>query len=371
MANSNEANTQLSSSDPKLEHPETPNQRRDVSTRFVSLPWFTLIIILALIALGGALYAIYANTQLHQQMTVQNNSLLTALNTIKQQQTENTNQAQATINTLQQAQNTLKDKLTLLEKNLHSAMQQRFYQTKDWMLLKARYYLQLAQINAHWSNNTQTTIALLQQADKLLSITHDQRLFAVRQAIAKEITEAQAIPDVDIAGLLSRLDAAQNLVNTIPIKKSVIPSDDKQQETPSDTTPSAWRERLKESVGLLEKLVVIRRHDETMQPLLTTTQEAMLRENIRLNLQEAQWAILQNNETIYKIALNQALKSIQNSFKQNAPTTKALIIQLQAMQQASLIQKKPTIETSLSLLNQFIESNDSQADESTLKGDNS
>ncbi|WP_133128279.1 uroporphyrinogen-III C-methyltransferase [Legionella nagasakiensis] len=367
MDTSNEANTQLTSNEAKPEDVKTSHQRS--SSRAIFL--LTVTILLALIAIGSALYAIYSNVQMHQEERQQRDSFITMLDTIKQQQTENVHQIQATIKTLNQTQQVLKDRLATLEKNLQSMAQQRFYQTKDWTLLKARYYLHLAQINAHWSNNIQTTVALLQQADKLLALTHDHRLFTVRQAIAKEITETQSVPEIDMAGLLSQLDAAQNLVNNIPIKKSVMPPEEKQNNTPNNTTPSAWRERLKESVSLLEKLVVIRRQDETIQPLLTPTQEAMLRENIRLNLQEAQWAVLQNNETIYKIALNQALKNIQNSFQTTAPMTEALITQLQTMQQTSLVQKKPTIEQSLSLLNQLIESNDSKTDEPALKGENS
>ncbi len=95
---------------------------------------------------------------------------------------------------ISQTQTNLQNKIQQMNKDLQAALREHFDQKQDWLLLKARYYLELAQINAHWSDDQQVTIALLQQADALLRTIPDQQLFTVRQAIAQEITQLQVLP---------------------------------------------------------------------------------------------------------------------------------------------------------------------------------
>jgi uroporphyrin-3 C-methyltransferase len=82
----------------------------------------------------------------------------------------------------------------------------------------------------------------------------------------------------------------------------------------------------------------------------------MLREEIRLNIQEAQWALLHRNEAVYQWSLSQALQHIHGTFEASASTTTSLIRQLQHLQQMNLALKKPMVGHSLPLLNEWIES---------------
>ncbi len=230
-------------------------------------------------------------------------------------------------------------------------MQQQLYQKHDWLLLKARYYLELAQINTHWSKDPETSIALLQQADTLLAAIADQQLFSVRQTIAKDIAQLQALPKIDIAGLLSQLDAIQTLIANLPLK---LPFNSPSINAEEKNTTSTWQERLKQNMHSLKKLVVIRRHEENFKPLLSPTYHALLCESIQLNLQQAQWAILQNNPAIYQLSLSQALKEIKQTFDENAQETQSLVKQIQVLQQVKLVVPNPDIDESLLLLNQAI-----------------
>lgn len=317
----------------------------------------SLITILTFIAIVSSIYALYSNLQTHQNTTQQVNHLVTQINTLKQLQNQTERLVDGNTKAITAAQDALHTKLNTLDKNIHTALQQYKYQTKDWLLLKARYYLELAQINTHWSDNADTTIALLQQADVLLADVHDQRIYKIRQAISKEVLMLKALPKIDIAGLLSQLDAAQDMVGNIELKPSITAN---QNASTKKKEASPWQERLKESMDVLEKLVVIRRHNEAVLPLPSPAYEAMLRENIRLNLQEAQWAVLQNNETIYQFVLMQALKNINRAFEPNMAITDNLIKQLKNLQSIHLNQQKPILEQSLPLLNQFIELKNSE-----------
>ncbi len=363
MTISNDAKTAPPSpkSQPNLQNDpiKAKNPAQKTNTQHKLFPVMALSI--AFIAMGCAFYAVSINIKLREVTAQQGKDLLNQMNTLKQLQNDTVTQLASTSKELNESQDKLQNKFNTIDKNLQSALQQRLYQSNDWLLLKARYYLELAQINAHWSDNLQTTAALLQQADAILANVHDQQLFNIRQVIAKETAELQAIPRLDITGLLSQLDAALDTIATLPLKLAVTLTDKKNiPKEESDKTSSTWQRSLKNSVSLLESLVVIRRHNEDIVPLPSPAYESMLREGIRLNLQEAQWAILQNNDPVYQFSLTQAIQNIKHSFAPDDPGTTALLKQLITLQKTHLILRKPILEQSLPLLNKLIESKDTE-----------
>ncbi|ARG96546.1 uroporphyrinogen-III C-methyltransferase [Legionella micdadei] len=357
MANSNEAQNK-SSSKPADKLPQsTKSVNKNLNPASSSFNWVSaLAAVIAIIALIVAIYAIHANQRSIELNEQQGQAVNHIVEQLKQQQSDAQNDLETLKLTASQLHNTVQNQLQTMNKDLQSAMQQHLYQKQDWLLLKARYYLELAQINAHWSSDQETTIALLQQADALLHNIPDQQLFTIRQAIAQEIIQLQALPKIDTAGLLSQLDAAENAVTNLPIKKPFNSTQVKQ----GDESTSPWRQKLQESMSILEKLIVVRHNDEDIQPLLSPLHQSLLRDSIRFNLQEAQWALLQNNPKIFRLSLAQALREINRTFDENAVATQALVQQLQNLQQEKLETITPTINQSLNLLNQLIESKNMQ-----------
>lgn len=311
--------------------------------------------IIALGALATGLYTLSFNQQLKNQIIDKNNQLSTQLEKVEQKQKDTQNQIETKNNNVEEAKATLQTKFDELNQQVHTAMSQRFYQNQNWLLLKVRYTLELAQINAHWSNSFSSTVALLQQADQLLHQVNAPKVFDIRQAIAKDIAQLQALPKVDVAGVLSQLDAAQNSLNDLSLPATLSDNKSTAPESPTGTT-SVWRLRLQDSMSLLNKLVVIRRNDEHIKPLISPALETLLKENIHLNLQEAQWAVLNNNPRVYQLVLNQAITLLKKNFNERAQNTAALIKKLGELQQIQFTQKRPEIGLALPLLNQLIDS---------------
>lgn len=309
------------------------------------------ISLLLLITVGCIASAVYFVSQWRQATTQQLQLVLAKVAAINAQQTHTTTQLDSTIHHV----NINQDKLNLLGKQVHTRLQQQIYKTDDWALLKARYFLELAQINAYWTDNTQTTSALLSQADTLLENTHEQRLFDVRRVIAEEKAQVDAVEKIDVVGILSQLDAAQQLTSHLLIHQVIALTGDKSVPMPASKEVSLWRERLSSSLTALEKLVVVRRVEEDVQPLTTPAYAALLRETIQLMLQEAQLAVLRGNESFYQLVLKQATTKVTQSFDPRDVTTEALLKQLKLLRKTTLIQKKVDIGQSLLLLNQVIE----------------
>lgn len=314
-----------------------------------------LAIIIALVALAISAYTFTLNQQLHAQLNKTNTNFTDEVTLLEQKQEKTLEQANAKTKNLEEFQTQFQTKFETLNKQLQSAMSQRFYQNKDWILLKAHYYLELAQINAHWSNNSESTIALLEQADQLLKQFNEPAIFTIRQTIAKDIAQIQALPPVDIAGILSQLDAVQNSINDLSISLPGYENKPTIEESNPSSNNSSWNTRLQESMNILGKLVVIRRHDQEIKPLLSPLLEEILKEKIRLNLQEAQWAVLNHDPLVYQLVLKQAIDTLKVNFNENTANTASIIKKLTELQQMSVTQKRPTLNSALPMLNELIE----------------
>ncbi|HDV5708572.1 TPA: uroporphyrinogen-III C-methyltransferase [Legionella pneumophila] len=374
MANSNEE--QKKTIQPQQSSKVEPDINQQMKAPFFVSKYLSLIIsltsLLAFLAIIISIYSIQLDKQFQNHQLVENKKLTDELGRIKAEQNTVQKLLDNNANHLQQIQSDLTSKMDSLNKELQTAMKQKLYQNNDWLLLKARYYLELAQINVHWSDNFNTSVALLQQADALLKGMNIPKIFTIRQTIAKEIAQLKSISVVDITGILSQLDAAQAAINNLSIQSVV-----DQQEVLNHITKSeesgktGWRNRLQDSVNFLEKLVVIRRHNENIQPLISPLYESAIKENIRLNLQEAQWAILNNNPAVYQFALNQAIANLKRVFNESSQNTDALIKQLSTLQNVKLTQEKPVVGQAIPLINQMIDNKELLVDQAnSKKGEN-
>lgn len=339
---------------------QSPEQTTTHSHLKSSQSVFLALLILLLVTTSAiACYALYLTLNTQHKIEQQSLSLDQSLGTLKQHQIKLAQDLDRSLQTVQQSEQNFEAQINALAQKLFSLAQQHLPLSENRLLLKAQYYLEMAQIEAHWSNHHQTTIALLQQANQVLANLHETRIFAIRQAIHEEIVQIQTLEKTDLPNILSQLDAIQNFLLRLPIHQAMpAPTQDEYHSTQPDepSTPPTWRQKLKQNLQLLRQLVIIRHQDDHIQPFLTTAQMTMVREEIYLQLQQAQWAVLRSDQTVYQMALNQAIQSIQRRLNPDAHPTKEVLRQLNALQQIKLTDKKPSIEKSIKLLNEFIRS---------------
>lgn len=307
--------------------------------------------IIALCALVIALYTRFSVHELKNEFLEALAALSTEINQQKEARTQE-HSLKEQINRLKGKQNELNQALLQLAQQLHTADLNKANQEQKWILLKARYYLELAQINAHWSPESQSTIILLEASDALLAKVHAPEIFKIRQILAHNIAALKNKPPIDSAGLLSQLDACQNNVAHLKIKSNEPLHFN--ASAPLVPTSSTWQAALRNALSSLDKLVLIRRNDERVQPLLSPVFEAALKENLRLNLQEAQWAVLRENQEAYQWALKQAIGTIKRGFNQQEKETLTLLKQVMQLQKINLTVSSAEENQALPLLNQLI-----------------
>jgi uroporphyrin-3 C-methyltransferase len=224
-----------------------------------------------------------------------------------------------------------------------------------FQLKKAQYYLQLAQINAHWSQQPQTTIELLKQADLLLSGQHQSAIYTIRQQIAEDISTLEKQPKLDIVGLLTKINAIQAQIHQLSYRDDPLLSKSNHQDEKEKADKEGWRQHMANSVNALEKLVVIRHHDHTVKPILSDKQFSLVKEALYGELQQAKWAIINGNQAIYKLTLDQTVKALQQQFNSNQTNVAKILGELESLQQVQFPQSTFEPSKALMLLNEQIQ----------------
>jgi uroporphyrin-3 C-methyltransferase len=226
----------------------------------------------------------------------------------------------------------------------------------EWVLAEAQYLLRIANQRAQLQRDTLTAAEALRSADQRLQTLADPGLNAVREQIAREIAALEAVAQPDLAGITLTLDSLAAQVARWPLKDQHAP---RSLAATGEHIPAAandWRSRVEGVVSniweALRSLVVVRRNDAPVAPMLAPEQEFFLHENLRLQLNIARLAALQGETANYRSSLKAAVAWVQTHFADDAPTVLAAQAELQRLAGLDVHPEMPDISTSLRLLRQ-------------------
>lgn len=221
-------------------------------------------------------------------------------------------------------------------------------------LAEAELLLVLANRQLRLTRDVQTAIAALQEADDRLRQAAEPGLIPVREAIAREIEALRAAPRVDKAGLSARLGALMERVDQLPLPGASRPQAPQPTDatSPRDydlTTWQGWRE-LGEAVWEdILSLFTFRRGDATRPPLTAPEERFFLRQNLRLKLETARTALLEEQPAIYRQTLNEGTAWLDEYFPE-APAVTALREQLRTLATADIRPELPELGAALQRL---------------------
>ena len=104
----------------------------------------------------------------------------------------------------------------------------------------------------------------------------------------------------------------------------------------------------------LESLVVIQQHDRAVEPLLSPEQGHYLRQNLQLLLEQAQLALLRQQQVIYETSLSRSIELIGRYFDAANSATQALSQALEQLNRLQVAPQMPSINGSLDKLQQHM-----------------
>jgi uroporphyrin-3 C-methyltransferase len=222
-----------------------------------------------------------------------------------------------------------------------------------WRVAEAQYLVKLANDQLQFSNNIPLAIILIQEADNKLANIADNSLNEIRKALAIGLLQLQSIPQVDVTALYLRLNVLNDQIDKLPLPFN--PKDGQAQRnlSPYPTELPWWKAGLIYSWDALRKIIIVSNNDTHSLPLVMPEEKILLYQNLHAQIENAIWGLLHRQETIYKVSLTRAIGWIRQYFIQQAPETRAMLGQMEALQHESIQPPSINLSNPLKFFNQY------------------
>jgi uroporphyrin-3 C-methyltransferase len=217
---------------------------------------------------------------------------------------------------------------------------------KDWLLAEAEYLLRLANQRLIMMGDVTAAMALLRSADNILLELDDASLHGARAAVAADLAALRAVPKVDVEGLYLRLSALMEQVERLAIFQ--LPD---AGATPEVVPAEDWQARLQqgyaEALHKLSDYIVIRRRDVAYEALMDPQWERLVRQNMRMLLEQAQVALLSGNPLLFRESLQRAGRWVGQFFEVDESGSRALARDIAALAEMTISVDIPDLARSL------------------------
>jgi uroporphyrin-3 C-methyltransferase len=219
----------------------------------------------------------------------------------------------------------------------------------SWLLAEAQYLLRLANQRLIMAGDVVAAQALLGSADTILLELDDVRLHEVRAAVASDLAAVRAVPRVDVEGVYLRLAALVEQAGKLVIfqlpEQEVGP-----QQLPADNWQGRLRQGYQAALDKLSNYIIIRRRDVPMQALMDPQWEGLVRQNLRMLLEQAQVSLLSGNEILYRESLERAQHWVGEFFESDEAAARAMSREITALTDVDVATHLPDISRSVQAL---------------------
>lgn len=227
----------------------------------------------------------------------------------------------------------------------------------DWLLAEAEYLLRIANQRLLIEKDIRGALSALEAADEVLTESDDVGVYPVRQQLAREILALKGITSVDRTGLYLTLEAVIDSVHQLTDQALIseqapgFVGNAQPEESPEEGgEPGPLLRAWKKVKSTLMQVVVVRRLDESVKPLLSPDQSAYARLNLQLMLEEAEMAVLRGNQPLYERSLAKAQAAVDDWYDGSNPRVSALTNTLGELTTRNVAPDLPDISQSLGLL---------------------
>ncbi len=232
----------------------------------------------------------------------------------------------------------------------------------DWYLSEAAYLTRLASQRLQTERSTKNPLALLQKVDSILVELNEVGMLAVRAAIATDIATLRLAGEIDVEGIVLELNALTAEIDQLSMIQLSVPVPDINQALDSNGSVNAdvnstlsqrWSSLVDTFSQSLGQLVQVKQRIEPIERVLSTSEESIVRNNLRLLLQQAANAALREQQTIYDLSLKRAQQWVAQYFQMNSSVQvlKNRMIDLSGKQ---VVQQLPRIDGSVNALEAFM-----------------
>ena len=310
-------------------------------------PWFKTILLLLLIAaLAGSSWFGWMQWQQRSVLAEGLQSNLIAFeNNVERQQQAVIRASQEQSQTIKALQDQLYSLRLLTNRQAEQILTLGTATRGDWLLAEATYLVRLANQRLQVERSIENPLAILESVDSIFIQINDPELLAVRNALAIDIAALRMTEIVDREGIYLELQAISSALETLSILQPRADDEAAQQAQATQQAPGSLTETLERFSEKFGNLIVLQKRQQPIEPLLSRAERTMVRQNFYLLLEQAQSALLREEQIIYSSSLNKAEALLRGYFQLNSES-EALIARLQALAERSVSQQLPDISGS-------------------------
>jgi uncharacterized protein HemX len=277
---------------------------------------------------------------------------------------------------LRQASDALRDaqsRLATLESKLSDSVAQqaqleRLYQElaqsrNDAVLAEVESTLVAAAQQLQLGGSVRGAIFSLQESDGRLERIRIPAASALRRAITADLGMLRQAESVDVGLLAAKLEGVAEVIDTLPLlsdpgQMPIDPAPAKAASTSAKgvaepALTSGWAERLANWNVVFKELrqwVRVRRVDRPDAIMAAPEQAWFVRENLKLRLTQARWALLTRNEPALRADLGRVIRSLETWFDRDQRAVVQALATLTQLRTTSAEIELPSIQKSLSAI---------------------
>lgn len=342
------ASTPVKTASKKVTPPVAPRQRSN------GIAWLAVLIALGALGLAGWIWqGAEEGEKKLQNLSVEAAANRQSVQQLQQQSKEMRRQLESELaRQVGELRAHREQQFNAIQNTLQSQRQQllelRSTDRADWLLAETEYLLRLAHQRLLLADDVRSALALLNSADAIVAELDDPDLHALRGAIASDAAALRAIPAVDVEGIWLRLRALGGEVDALllfELPEREVP----EPEVPADT---GWQQRLehgfRSAMERLASYIVIKRREKAYQPLMDPQWERLVRQNLRMLLEQSQSALLSGNSDLYQQSLISTRRWLAEFFAFDETPVAALDRELEALLAVDVSRDYPGVGDSLS-----------------------
>ncbi|WP_435217856.1 uroporphyrinogen-III C-methyltransferase [Luminiphilus sp. nBUS_07] len=227
---------------------------------------------------------------------------------------------------------------------------------RAWLANEAAFLVRLSAQRLLVSRDIDAAQALLANADALLMEVNDPRFITARRALAADLARLAVAPRVDSVGLYARFAALIEQAALLQVRVAKAP------EPPVPASEGLWSQAnagWRAALDKLSRYLVVQRRSDERAGLLTPDWENLIRQNLRMSLEQAQIAALSANATLFQHAVARARASIEVFTDTDPDRVAAMVAELNGLAALNIAPEIPDLLDSRAALADAIRAIDS------------